>query len=61
MEGKYADILIFDEHTIQDRSVFENPHQLTTGISHVWVNGKLILENGQHNGQRSGQTLKGQL
>lgn len=60
MEGKYADILIFDENTIQDRSVFENPHQFTTGISHVWVNGKLILENGQHNGQRSGQTLKGQ-
>jgi N-acyl-D-amino-acid deacylase len=58
MEGKYADILIFDENTIQDRSVFENPHQYTTGISHVWVNGKLVLEKGMHNGQKSGQTLR---
>jgi N-acyl-D-amino-acid deacylase len=60
MEGKYADILIFDENTIQDNSVFEAPHQFTTGISHVWVNGKPVIENGIHNGRKTGTTIRGQ-
>ena len=60
MEGKFADILIFDENTIQDNSVFEAPHQFTTGISHVWVNGKPVIENGVHNGSQTGTTIRGQ-
>lgn len=60
MEGKYADILIFDENLIQDNSVFEAPHQFTTGISHVWVNGIAVIENGVHNGKKSGSTIRRQ-
>lgn len=60
MEGKYADILIFDENTIQDNSVFDAPHQFTTGISHVWVNGKPVIENGVHSGRKTGITIRGQ-
>ncbi len=58
MEGKYADILIFDEGKIQDKSVYENPHQYTVGIEYVFVNGKLVIENGKHNGTRSGIALR---
>ncbi len=58
MEGKYADILIIDESTVQDKSVYENPHQLTTGIEYVFVNGKLVIEKGQHTGTRSGVALR---
>jgi N-acyl-D-amino-acid deacylase len=58
IEGKKADILVFDETTIRDNSVYENPHQYTTGISHVLVNGKLVVEDGQHTGQKSGQTIR---
>lgn len=59
MEGKFADILIFDENTIQDMSVYENPHQFTKGIEHVLVNGKLVINKGKHTGTRSGFALRG--
>jgi len=58
MEGKYADILIFDEEKIQDKSVYENPHQYTVGMEYVFVNGKLVIKDGQHNGTRSGVALR---
>jgi N-acyl-D-amino-acid deacylase len=59
MEGKFADILVFDENTIQDMSVYENPHQFTKGIEYVLVNGKLVINNGKHTGTRSGIALRG--
>ena len=59
MEGKFADILIFDENTIQDMSVYENPHQFTKGIEYVLVNGKLVINKGKHTGTRSGFALRG--
>jgi N-acyl-D-amino-acid deacylase len=59
LEGKMADILILDADKIQDNSTFEAPHQFTTGISHVWVNGGLVLENGKHTGLKTGKTLHG--
>lgn len=59
MEGKFADILIFDENTIQDMSVYENPHQFSKGIEYVLVNGKLVINNGKHTGTRSGIALRG--
>ncbi len=57
-EGMNADILVFDENTIQDMSVYENPHQFTKGIEYILVNGKLVIEQGKHTGVRSGQALK---
>jgi N-acyl-D-amino-acid deacylase len=58
MEGKFADLLIWDENEIQDLSVYENPHQFSKGISHVFVNGQLVLDQGQHRGTRSGNALR---
>jgi len=58
MEGKYADVLIFDESTIQDKSIYESPHQLTTGIEYVFVNGRLVIDKGQHTGTKTGVALR---
>lgn len=58
MEGMYADILIFDEEKIQDKSVYENPHQYTVGMEYVFVNGKQVIKDGQHTGIRSGIALR---
>jgi len=52
MEGKFADIVIFDEQKIQDLSVYSAPHQNTVGMEYIFVNGKLVIENGQHNGTK---------
>jgi N-acyl-D-amino-acid deacylase len=42
-----------------DRATYENPHQFSAGISHVLVNGRLVVDAGQHTGVRSGVALKG--
>jgi len=58
-EGYAADILIFDEKTITDNSTFSNPHQYSSGISYVLVNGKIDWQNNQSTGVRNGIVLYG--
>jgi len=55
--GQYADIAIFDPATIQDHATFEAPHQLATGMHHVFVNGGHVLRDGQHTGTMSGRAV----
>ena len=58
-EGMYADIVVFDERTIADRSTFEQPHQLSEGVQHVFVNGVAVLRNGRHTGSKPGRIVRG--
>lgn len=58
-EGYYADVLVFDPAKVQDHSTFENPHQLSTGMSHVFVNGVQVLRNGEHTGATPGRVVRG--
>jgi N-acyl-D-amino-acid deacylase len=55
----YADVVIFDPETVIDRATFEKPHQLATGVEHLFVNGEQVLENGQHTGATPGRFVKG--
>jgi dihydroorotase/N-acyl-D-amino-acid deacylase len=57
--GLKADIIIFDPATITDHATFENPHQLSTGVSDVFVNGVAVLRNGQHTGAKPGVVVRG--
>jgi N-acyl-D-amino-acid deacylase len=56
-EGFAADLVIFDEATINDRSTFETPHQYPTGISYVFVNGQAAVTEGAPTAARSGMAL----
>jgi N-acyl-D-amino-acid deacylase len=58
-EGMAADIVIFDEQTVSDRSTFEQPHQFSAGFHYVLVNGKVVVDKGIHTGIRSGRILYG--
>ncbi|MBL0740184.1 N-acyl-D-amino-acid deacylase family protein [Chryseolinea lacunae] len=58
-EGLAADIVVFDEKTVGDKSTFSQPHSFSTGFRHVIVNGQLVIEDGKHNGTRSGVVLHG--
>jgi len=55
----YADVVVFDPETVDDVATFENPHQLATGIVHVFVNGGQVLRDGQHTGAKPGRFVKG--
>ena len=57
--GYYADIVVFDPVTVADLATFEDPHQLATGVQHVFVNGKQVLRDGEHTGQTPGRFVKG--
>ncbi len=57
--GYYADLAIFDPAKIQDHATFENPHQYSTGMVHVFVNGTQVLADGEHTGAKPGQVVRG--
>jgi N-acyl-D-aspartate/D-glutamate deacylase len=57
-EGAYADITVFDPKTIIDKSAYTDPFQYSEGVSHVLVNGQLVLENGDHTHARPGKALR---
>ena len=40
----FADLVIFNPDTIQDLATFEKPKQYCQGISHLFVNGKPVME-----------------
>ncbi len=57
--GYFADVVVFDPSKIQDHATFESPHQYATGMMHVFVNGKQVLENGEHTGAKPGRVVRG--
>jgi N-acyl-D-amino-acid deacylase len=54
----FADVVVFNPDTIIDQATFQNPHQLATGVIHVFVNGEQVLKNGQHTGATPGRFVK---
>jgi N-acyl-D-amino-acid deacylase len=57
--GCHADIVVFDPEAIADHATFEKPHQLATGVAHVFVNGVQVLRDGEHTGAKPGQVVRG--
>jgi N-acyl-D-amino-acid deacylase len=57
--GNFADVVVFDPSTIQDHATFERPHQLSTGVSYVVVNGTLAIKDGKPTGVASGRVVRG--
>ena len=57
--GHYADVVVFDPNTITDHATFDQPHQLATGMVHVFVNGVQVLDSGQHTGATPGRVVRG--
>jgi N-acyl-D-amino-acid deacylase len=57
--GWFADVVVFDPARIADFATFEKPHQFSTGMIHVFVNGKQVLKNGDHTGAKPGTVMLG--
>ncbi len=57
--GNYADIIIFDPAKVNGLATYDKPQQLATGMIDVFVNGKLILKEGEPTGATPGKFVKG--
>ena len=59
VEGYYADIVVFDPMTVGDHATYEEPHQPSTGIEQVFVNGVAVVTDGVHTGAMPGRPVRG--
>jgi len=57
--GYFADIVVFDPVGVRDHATYRQPHQLSTGVVHVFVNGVQVLDNGAHTNAKPGRVVRG--
>ncbi|MEU4695117.1 hypothetical protein [Actinoplanes sp. NPDC023714] len=56
--GAAADLVVLDPDRIIDRSTYERPWQLATGVDTVLVNGVVAVDGGEITGARGGEVLR---
>ncbi|MDH6440365.1 N-acyl-D-amino-acid deacylase [Streptomyces sp. SAI-144] len=57
-EGYRADLVLFDPETVAPGSTFEDPRRLPTGIPHVLVDGRFVIENGRRTDALAGRAVR---
>ena len=57
--GYFADVVVFDPAKVQDHATFDRPHQYSTGVRDVFVNGEAVLRDGEHTGAKPGRVVRG--
>lgn len=53
-EGHRADLVLFDPRTVAAGSTYEAPRTLPTGIPHVLIDGRFVIEDGRPHGRTGG-------
>lgn len=56
--GCVADLVSFDPERVGERATFQEPHQFCAGVTHVVVNGQVVIEDGQDTGAKAGRVLR---
>ncbi len=56
--GRMADVIVFDPATLTDRSTYEAPTLLATGMRYVVVNGTVAVNAGVFTGAMAGRVLR---
>jgi N-acyl-D-aspartate/D-glutamate deacylase len=57
-DGYKADLVVFDPETVRSPATIEQPKQFPIGIDYVVVNGKLVVDRGEHTGALPGRALR---
>jgi N-acyl-D-aspartate/D-glutamate deacylase len=57
-EGMAADVIVFDLDTIRDKATFTEPHQLSEGMVHVFINGTAAIKDREFTGAMPGRVLR---
>ena len=56
--GYFADVLVFDPKTIDERATYQQPTVLATGVRYLAVNGRLTIDHGALMPVLAGKALK---
>jgi N-acyl-D-amino-acid deacylase len=57
-DGFKADITVFNPKTVKAPATRAQPKQLPVGINYVLVNGKVVVDQGEHSGLLAGRALR---
>jgi N-acyl-D-amino-acid deacylase len=57
-DGFKADVVIFDKDRVKTRATLKNPAVFPEGIPYVIVNGKVVIDGGEHTGATPGRALR---
>ena len=57
-KGHRANVCVFDANSVVDNATFEDPKQFSTGIAHVFVEGRPIIAGGRPTGLFPGRTVR---
>jgi N-acyl-D-aspartate/D-glutamate deacylase len=56
--GAYADVVVFDLAGVREVGTFSDPHHLSEGMVHVFVNGQPAIRGGEFTGAMPGRVLR---
>ena len=57
-DGMKADIVVFNPALVNGPAVYAEPKRPPVGIDYVLINGKLVMEKGQHTGTLPGEPVR---
>jgi N-acyl-D-aspartate/D-glutamate deacylase len=57
-EGHFADVVVFDPKTFRDKATYDRPHQYSTGVRWLFVNGVAAIEDGKPTSALPGRVLR---
>jgi N-acyl-D-aspartate/D-glutamate deacylase len=57
-DGYFADVVVFDPKTFRDHATYDQPHQYSTGVRYLFVNGKLVINDGKVQDVLAGKVLR---
>ena len=56
--GKKADLVLFSAERVRETATYEDPHQYAEGIETVILNGRVVVDGGEHTGALAGRVLR---
>lgn len=57
-EGYIADLVVFDQHAVEEVSTYEDPRRTPRGIPWVFVNGRAVVRMSEHTSARAGRPVR---